>query len=96
MTHARLMATKLNGNLMSEMDNNALICANHGVPIGLIAGDKALCEKAEAEFPGVCVAAVKEGIGGATFSIHPLDACDLIKNRHMRLLSACRGAKSNA
>ena len=81
MTHARLMATKLNGNLMSEMENNALICANHGVPIGLIAGDKALCEKAEAEFPGVCVAAVKEGIGGATFSIHPLDACDLIKEQ---------------
>ena len=79
MSYTRLMSTKLNGKLVSEMDNNVLICANHGVPIGLIAGDKALCDKAEAELPGVCVAAVKEGIGGATFSLHPLDACDLIK-----------------
>lgn len=79
MTYSRLFSTKVNGKVMAEMDINAMICAQYNVPVGLVTGDKGICDKAVEELPGVRVAAVKEGIGGATFSLHPLDACELIK-----------------
>ncbi|MGI6177526.1 MAG: M55 family metallopeptidase [Eubacterium sp.] len=79
MTHTGLYLTKINGRKVSEMEINALTCAQYGVPVALVTGDKGLCETAKQVIPGVHTVAVKDGIGTATYNIHPLDAIDLIE-----------------
>lgn len=69
----------LNGEPMAEFDMNLLAASRHGVPSALIAGDKAICEKALKTCPWIKTAAVKEGVSGGTLSMHPDDACDLIE-----------------
>lgn len=78
-TWSNVYQTKINGSLVSEMEINAMISGRYGVPVALVTGDKAICEKAEKFIPGVVTAPVKEGIGRATWNIHPADACDKIE-----------------
>ena len=78
MTYSEMMTTKINGSRVSEMDINAWIAAQYGVPVGLVTGDKGLCDKAEKVLPGVVTVAVKDGVGEATVNLHPADAVELI------------------
>ncbi len=70
---------KVNGEKASEFVINSYMAANYGVPVVFISGDKMLCEKAKEFNPGIETLAVKEGVGGATVSINPELACELIK-----------------
>ena len=71
---------RVNGEPMSEAQVNALLCAHHGVPVGLVTGDAQICGVAEKVFPGVRTAPVKVPQGfAAAESIHPSRACDLIQ-----------------
>ncbi|WP_326907613.1 M55 family metallopeptidase [Sedimentibacter sp. MB31-C6] len=72
---------KINGELASEFTINSYIAASYGVPVVFLSGDKMLCEKAKEFNKGIETVAVKEGIGGATISINPDYACDLIKEK---------------
>jgi len=56
---------------MPEAGYNALIAGSYGVPVVLVAGDRALCEQAVQLFGPVETVPVKEGIGSAARTLHP-------------------------
>ncbi len=70
---------KVNGEKASEFVINSYLAADYGVPVVFVSGDEMLCDKAKEFNPGIETLAVKEGLGGATVSINPDLACDLIK-----------------
>lgn len=70
---------KVNGELASEFVINSYVAANCGVPVVFISGDKMLCETAKQFNKGIETVTVKEGVGGASVSINPDYACELIK-----------------
>ena len=74
-----LQASRLNGKPMGELDLNVLAASLCKVPPALVTGDQGICRKAEESYPGIRTVAVKEGIGGATFNLHPEEACELIE-----------------
>ena len=88
MTHTGIMKTLLNGRIMSEMEYNGLYAARHGVPLGLVTGDKALCELGEEIFPALHTVAVKEGNSSATYNMHPDDAVDAIEEEAFKTVKA--------
>ena len=69
----------INGISMPETGYNALMAGHHGVPVVFIAGDKAVCDQAEALLGNVETVAVKEGIGAAALNLHPEEARDRIR-----------------
>lgn len=70
---------KINDELASEFTINTLIAAYHGVPVVFLSGDEMLCEDTKSLVPQIETVAVKKGVAGATFNIHPDLACELIK-----------------
>ncbi len=84
---------KINGEIASEFTIHSYIAANYGVPVVFLSGDKMLCEKAKQFNPHIETLAVKEGDGGATVSVNPDYACELIKEgvkNSLKKISACR------
>lgn len=77
--NTRNVWVKINGELASELHINALYAATLGVPILMVAGDKALCDWIKSVNPNVLTVPVKEGIGRASLSIHPDEAVELIR-----------------
>lgn len=70
---------RLNGRSVTETELNALIAGEHGVPVGLVTGDDAICGLAEERIEGVRTVTVKRGHSytvGA--SLHPQEACAAI------------------
>lgn len=71
---------RLNDRIASEAEVNALLAAEHGVPVGLVTGDDQICAVAERRFPGVVTAVVKRAEGfTAADSLHPRRAQALIR-----------------
>ncbi|MGN0168385.1 MAG: M55 family metallopeptidase, partial [Acetatifactor sp.] len=70
---------KINGNLVSEFDIHALLADEMGVPSLFLSGDKGICLRAETVYPGIGTFSTKEGIGGATWSVHPEEAIEGIE-----------------
>ncbi|MGE5576246.1 MAG: M55 family metallopeptidase [Syntrophothermus sp.] len=63
---------RINGRTAGEPAINAGVCGAFGVPVVMVAGDKAVTEEARALIPGVVTVAVKEGLGRlAAISMHP-------------------------
>ena len=58
-----------------------------------ISGDKRICDDAKKFNPGIETVATKEGVGGATVSINPDIACDLIKEGVVNGLKRIEGCK---
>lgn len=84
---------KINGEKASEFVINSYLAADYGVPVVFLSGDKMLCERAKEFNPGIETVAVKEGVGGATVSINPDLACDLIKEgvkNGLKHISSCK------
>jgi D-amino peptidase len=80
---------RVNGTSWNEAHLNAALAGAFGVPVGLVAGDRACCEQASARLPWVHTAVVKEGFGnqvGRTRS--PERARDLV---HDGVSAAVRG-----
>lgn len=86
---------KINGEYTSEFVINSYIAADYGVPVVFISGDKMLCEKSIQFNPSITTVAVKEGDGGATVSINPDYACDLIKEKVKEALKNINECKIN-
>jgi D-amino peptidase len=78
-SHSKLNWIKINGKLASEFTANTLYAAEKGVAPIFISGDKYICDMAKEEVPQITTVAVKDCRGNSTFNLHPLDACDLIK-----------------
>ena len=70
---------KINDEIASEFTINTMIAAYHGVPVVSLSGDEMLRENSEKLVPNIETVAVKSGVGGATFNIHPERACELIR-----------------
>lgn len=84
---------KVNGEIGSEFVINSYLAAKYGVPVVFISGDEMLCETAKKFNKGIETVAVKDGIGGATISINPELACELIKEgvkNSLKHISACK------
>ena len=79
MTSKGFFWVKINGELVSELEYNRLICAKYGVPLKFVSGDKALCDKAQKVMPGIETVPTKEGIGGATVNRSPEVVCSDIR-----------------
>ena len=71
----------LNGKKMPEAGINAFIAGNFGVPVVLVAGDRAICEQVEELFGEVETVAVKQGMGNAARMLHPKKAQELIREK---------------
>lgn len=83
----------VNGEKASEFLINTYLAANHGVPVVFVSGDQMLCEKVKELNSSIETVAVKEGIGGATISIHPDLACEYIKEgviNGLKRIEACK------
>jgi len=76
----RLESIKLNGEVISEFVINAYIAGYFNVPVCFISGDKGVCDQAKEYIPQIITAPVQEGIGGATISVNPGVALEMIKN----------------
>jgi D-amino peptidase len=81
MSSSAVYEVTLNGKKMPEAGINAFIAGNFGVPVALVAGDKAICQQVTELFGEVETAAVKEGIGNAAKMLHPKKAQELIKKK---------------
>ena len=77
----------INGMVASEFLMNAYTAAYMGVPTVFLSGDKQLCENAKKIVPAITTVAVSEGLGGASKSLHPHKACELIKEKMTEALN---------
>jgi D-amino peptidase len=72
---------RLNGESVGELELNALIAAQYGVPVGLVTGDEQVCARAAAVLPDVVTVAVKRGLGAtAAVSMTPAAAVRAIQD----------------
>lgn len=79
---------KINGQYASELMINTYAAALFDVPVVFVSGDKMLCEHARELNKNVVTAAVSEGIGNASISIHPDLSLRLIKNKVQDVLKS--------
>ncbi|MDX6593802.1 MAG: D-amino peptidase [Gaiellales bacterium] len=79
---------KLNGVAVGESAINALVALHHGVPVAMITGDDATVAEAEPFMPGIEGVVVKRSISRfAAHSLHPHEACRLIREGASRAVS---------
>ena len=76
----------INGVSMPETGYNALMAGYYDVPVIFVAGDKAVCDQAQALLGIVETVAVKEGIGAAALNLHPEVAREQIRAGVQRAL----------
>ena len=77
----------LNGRRIGEIAVFALQYGLFGVPVVMVSGDEAGCQEAQEWLGDVEVAAVKKGLGTHwAISLHPADACELIRARTVAAL----------
>jgi len=67
-----IFSLSFNGIEMGEIGTDAALCGFYGVPVGLVAGDKAACNEARALLGNVRVVAVKEGVSRSAARCIPL------------------------
>jgi D-amino peptidase len=85
----------LNGTVVGEAGINALVALGHGVPIVLVTGDDVTAEETAAIVPGVRTAVVKTAITRfAADSLHPDEACALIRDEARAALTALDSARA--
>lgn len=86
---------RLNGEVVSEADVNALQLAVAGVPLGLVTGDDVTCLRSTSRFAGVVVAEVKRAHGwSAADSLSPIRAQKLVQERAAQAVSAAPDLQS--
>jgi len=54
---------RVNGEAWNETHLNAALAGTFGVPVGLVAGDRACCDQAEEKLPWIRTVPVKDGYG---------------------------------
>ncbi len=72
-------SVKLNGMVCSEFLLYSWTCALEGVPTVLLTGDKMLISDSHDLHPSLKTVAVKDGFGGMIRCIHPVLACEKIR-----------------
>ena len=88
---------RLNGETVGESGINALVALGHGVPVVLVTGDAVTAEEAGRVCPTIHSAVVKDSVSRfAADSLHPADACDLIRERARAAVSSLADASTPA
>jgi D-amino peptidase len=64
---------QFNGVEVGEIGTDAALCGSHGVPVGLVSGDRAACEEARALLGRVRTVAVKEGLSRSSARCVPVE-----------------------
>jgi D-amino peptidase len=85
-----IFSLSFNGTEVGEIGSDAALCGHHGVPVGLVAGDRAACDEANALLGSVRTVAVKEGVS------HTAARCLPIKHAHNAIEAAARDAVQHA
>jgi D-amino peptidase len=62
----------LNGTEVGEIGADAALCGAYGVPVGLVAGDRAACDEARSLLGDIHTVAVKEGLSRSAARCIPL------------------------
>ena len=71
---------KLNGEPASEVDFNAAVAADLGVPLVFVSGDQVVTAQAKQRYGAIVTAAVKEAIGyNSAITIHPEESQKMIR-----------------
>ena len=84
---------RLNGTVVGESGINALVALGHGVPIVLVTGDDVTAAEARAICPATHTAVVKTAVTRfAADSMHPHDACALIREQAQRAIAGLSSA----
>jgi D-amino peptidase len=70
-----IFSLSFNGLEVGETGTDAALCGHHGVPVGLVAGDAAVCEEAKALLgsPVPVTVSVKEGISHSAARCLPVE-----------------------
>jgi D-amino peptidase len=80
---------RVNGEAMSEAEVNGLYAGSLGVPVGVLAGDDQICQRAEKAFPGITAVVVKKADGtSAVDTLHPHVAGERIEQAVTSAVSA--------
>jgi D-amino peptidase len=69
----KVFSLSFNGVGVGEIGTDAALCGFHGVPVGLVTGDRAACEEARALLGEVQTVVVKEGKSRYSASCVPVD-----------------------
>jgi len=67
-----VFSLSFNGIEMGEIGTDAALCGFHGVPVGLVSGDRAACEEARSLLGEVQTVAVKEGVSRSSARCVPV------------------------
>ena len=87
----------LNGIIVGEAGVNALVALGHGVPVVLVTGDDVTAAETITIVPGVQVAVVKTALSRfAADSLHPSDACDVIRASAQTAITTLAAARPPA
>jgi D-amino peptidase len=85
---------RLNGVEVGESGINALVALGHGVPVVLVTGDDTTAEEARAVCPDVTAVVVKRSVTRfAADSLHPAEACRLIREGAAAAIRSLPGAR---
>lgn len=68
-----IFSLSFNGAEVGEIGADAALCGFHGVPVGLVAGDRAACEEARSLLGEVQTVAVKEGVSRSAARCVPME-----------------------
>jgi D-amino peptidase len=91
---AAIARVRLGGVEVGESGINALVALGHGVPVVLVTGDETTAEEASAVCPGIEAAVVKRSVTRyAAESLHPDEACALIRSRAAAAVRGLDGAR---
>ena len=84
----------LNGTVVGESGINSLVALGHRVPVVLVTGDDRTAAEAALINPAVQAAVVKSAVTRfAADSLHPTDACALIRERAEQAIRELPGAR---
>ena len=88
---------RLDGVVVGESGINALVARAYDVPVVLVTGDDVTAAEAARTCPGVHAAVVKTAVSRfAAESLHPDDACELIRSTAQQALSSLSQAQAPA
>jgi D-amino peptidase len=88
-----ITSISLNGKLIGETGQFALLAGSCGVPVILLSGDEAGCREARDLIPGITTVAVKQGLGrNSAISIGAVRAREMIREGAVKAIERHRAS----
>jgi D-amino peptidase len=88
-----IISISLNGKLIGETGQFALLAGSYGVPVIFLSGDEAGCREAAALLPGITTVAVKQGLGrNSAVSIGAVRAREMIREGAVKAVERHRAS----